>query len=210
MSLQLSVAELEAGCGAASDWGSYAMAHAYSPAAISRAVRAGVRSIEHGNLLDADTARLMREHGAYLVPTLVTYHAMQEQADTFKLPVYLVRKNAEVITAGLEALAIARTAGLKTGFGTDLLGELHDFQSREFSIRAEVLSPLEIIQSATTTNAELLNSSGKLGSLKAGAKGDILALAGNPLEDLSILAEPDKHLDLIVKEGAVFRDRLSD
>jgi imidazolonepropionase-like amidohydrolase len=208
LSLQFSAEELAAGCGAASDWGSYSMAHAYSPDAIIRSVTAGVRSIEHGNLLDVTSAELMAQRDAFLVPTLVTYQAMQDQAEALNLPSYLVTKNADVITAGLRSLEIAKTAGVSIGFGTDLLGELHQYQSREFAIRSQVLSPLEIIRSATTTNAELLRAEGSLGCLDVGATADLLLVQGNPLEDIRLLAEPGENLRFIVKAGKIILNRL--
>ena len=89
------------------------------------------------------------------------------------------------------------------GFGTDLLGETHPFQNEEFRIRAEVLSPAEILRSATTVNAELLGRSGEIGTLEPGARADLLLVDGNPLDDVTLLAEPEKHLTHIVRGGAL-------
>ncbi len=174
-------------------WGAYSahyvMAHAYTPEAISRCVRYGVRSIEHGNLLDAETAALMAEHQAFLVPTLVTYDALHREGKQWGLPQVSIDKIKDVRDSGLQAVEHAKAAGVSIGFGTDLLGETHHYQSLEFSIRAQVLSPFEIIRSATLINAELLNASGELGVIAPGAYADLLVVDGNPLDDLNVLQE---------------------
>mgnify|MGYP000873642661 FL=1 len=173
--------EIRAVTAEAAGRGTYVMAHAYTPAAIERAVRCGVRTIEHGNLVDAWAAQAMAQHGAYAVPTLVTYEALANEGAQLGLPPESVAKIADVKDAGLLALEILKTAGVKIGFGTDLLGESHRLQSDEFRIRAQVLSNAEVISSATTTAAEVLGQTGKLGRLQDGAIADLLdvdAIAG--------------------------------
>ncbi|MCZ6785114.1 MAG: amidohydrolase family protein, partial [Proteobacteria bacterium] len=107
----------------------------------------------------------------------------------------------------LASLEICRDAGVPMGFGTDLLGETHEQQSREFRIRAEVLSPAEILRSATLVNAEILGKSGELGVVAPGARADLLVVDGNPLDDLSLLEDQGKHLDLIMKGGELVTNR---
>jgi len=124
--VQYSREEMRAIVEEAEGWRTYAMAHAYTPEAIRRAVECGVRTIEHGNLIDAPTARLCAEHGAFLVPTLVTYFALDELGRKAGFPEASQRKVRDVLDAGLGSLEIAREAGLALGFGTDLLGEAHD------------------------------------------------------------------------------------
>jgi imidazolonepropionase-like amidohydrolase len=192
----------------AAGWHTYAMAHAYSPEAIRRAVEAGVRTIEHGNLIDAETAALMVERGAFLVPTLVTYFAIDELGRSLGFPEASQRKVKDVLDAGLASLEIARAAGLPTGFGTDLLGETHEQQSRELAIRAEVQTPAEILHSATVVNARILRREGELGEIVPGALADLLVVDGDPLENLSLLQEQGKHLQLVMKAGEAFVDRL--
>jgi imidazolonepropionase-like amidohydrolase len=199
--LQYSPEEIAAIVEEARGWRTYAMAHAYTPEAIERAVRAGVRTIEHGNLIDASTARLMAERGAYLVPTLVAYFMIEEFGRALKFPEVSLRKVRDVLAAGLSSLELAKEAGVKMGFGTDLLGETHEHQSKEFTIRAKVLSPLEIIQSATIVNAEILNQVGEIGVIAPGARADLLVVDGNPLESLSLLEGQGKHLPMIMKGG---------
>jgi imidazolonepropionase-like amidohydrolase len=204
--VQYSHEEIAAIVEEAAGWRTYAMAHAYTPEAIRRAVEAGVRSIEHGNLIDAETARLMASRQAFLVPTLVTYFAIDEMGRQLGFPAVSLRKVKDVLDAGLASLEIAREAGVKIGFGTDLLGETHDQQSRELLIRADVLEPLEVIRSATLVNAELLNRTGELGELVPGALADLLLVDGDPLRDLSLLTGQGKSLSLIVKGGVVAKE----
>ena len=189
-------------------WRTYAMAHAYTPEAVQRAIRAGVRTIEHGNLIDAPTAEEMAKRGTYLVPTLVTYFAIQELGRALQFPETSLRKVDDVLAAGLDSLELCREKGVKMGFGTDLLGETHDQQSREFSIRAKVQSPLEILRSATIVNAEILNRTGELGVVAPGARADLLVVNGNPLENLTLLEGQGEHLDVIVHGGELFVNRL--
>ncbi len=183
--------------------GTYVMAHAYTPAAIERAVRCGVRTIEHANLCDASAAATMAAHQAFAVPTLVTYEALASEGAQYGLPPESVRKIADVKDAGLRSLDILRKAGVKIGFGTDLLGESHRLQSDEFRIRAQVLSPHEVIASATSTAAEVLGMQGKLGRLQAGATADLLIVDGNPLSDLGCLAGQGERILVVMKAGRV-------
>jgi len=205
--LQYSEEELRAIVEEARGWRTYAMAHAYTPEAVARAVRAGVRTIEHGNLIDAETARLMAEHGAYLVPTLVTYRKIDELGRALGFPETSQRKVRDVLDAGLASLERARAAGVPMGFGTDLLGETHAHQSEEFRIRGEALPAAEVIRHATVVNAEILEREGELGEVLPGARADLLVVDGDPLTDLGVLAEPARHLALVVKDGAVVHER---
>ena len=206
--LQYSDAEIEAAVWEAKSWHTYVMAHAYTPAAVSRAVRLGVRSIEHGNLIDRETAEQMAAAEAFLVPTLVTYEALARDGAKFGFPATSLAKLSDVRDAGLASLQLAKTAGVSIGFGTDLLGEAHHYQSLEFSLRAEALSPLEVIQSATLTNATLLNRPGILGVIAEGAQADLLALAANPLDDLQVLQDQGRQIRMIMRKGRVIKNEL--
>src|SRR4051812_19297455 len=192
----------------ASGRGTYVMAHAYTAAAIARAVRCGVRTIEHGNLVDAPTAALMAELGAYAVPTLVTYDALANEGESFGLPKESVAKVADVREAGLRSLEIYKKAGVKMGFGSDLLGESQRLQSDEFRLRADVLSPAEAIASATVVGAEVLGMPERLGRLVPGALADILVVDGNPLRDVECLLGQGERIPLVMKEGVVQFDEL--
>ena len=205
--VQYSKDEMSAIVEEAAGWRTYAMAHAYTPEAIARAVEAGVRTIEHGNLIDVDTAQRMAEHDAFLVPTLVTYFAIDEMGRALGFPEVSLRKLQDVLAAGLSSLEIARDAGVEMGFGTDLLGETHDQQSREFQIRAEVLSPLEIIRSATVVNARILGRESEIGLVAPGARADLILVDGDPIQDISLLAEPEKGIAMVVAGGEIVHER---
>jgi imidazolonepropionase-like amidohydrolase len=181
----------------------YVMAHAYTAAAIERAVRCGVRTIEHGNLIDAPTAALMARLGTYAVPTLVTYDALASEGASYGLPMDSVAKVADVREAGLRSLEIFKAAGVKMGFGSDLLGESQRLQSNEFRLRAQVLSPLDAIASATVVGAEVLGMSERLGRLVPGALADLLVVDGNPLRNIDCLLGQGEHIPMVMKDGLV-------
>lgn len=207
-SLQFRTDEIEAAVEEARRWGTYVCAHAYSAEAVRRAVEAGVRTIEHGNLIDERTARCMAEHGAYLVPTLVAYDALRRRGPEYGLSQYSLEKNQIVLEAGLRSLELARTAGVKIGFGSDLLGQLQNDHCREFLLRAEIMSPVEIIRSATLVNAEILGQPSRLGEIAPGALADLLIVDGNPLRDLGLFQDQGAHISAIVKGGVFVKNTL--
>jgi imidazolonepropionase-like amidohydrolase len=168
-----------------------------------------VRTIEHGNLVDERVARLMAEKGAYAVPTLVTYEALANEGAQYGLPADNVAKIATVREAGMVSLQLFKRAGVKMGFGTDLLGPSQRLQSDEFRIRAEVLSNHEVIQSATLVGAEVLGMQGKLGRLAAGAQADVLIVDGNPYRDISCLLGQGDHIPFVMKGGRIYHDYLN-
>jgi len=208
-SLQYRVDEIEAAVDEATRWGTYVCAHAYSTKAIERAVRAGVRTIEHGNLIDAPTAKLMAERGAFVVPTLVAYDSLKKRGPAYGLSEYSLAKNELVLHAGLRSLEIFRTAGVKIGFGSDLLGQLQNDHCNEFVIRREVMSAQEIIRSATLVNAEIVRREGKLGEVVPGAHADLVVVDGNPYRDISVLAsEGSRRIAAIMLGGKFVKNEL--
>jgi imidazolonepropionase-like amidohydrolase len=186
----------------------YVMAHAYTGRAIARAVRCGVRTIEHGNLVDEAAAQVMREFGAFVVPTLVTYDALATHGAQFGLPPDSVAKVASVQQKGRESLEIYAKAGVPMGFGSDLLGEMHAFQTGEFRIRAEVLGNLEALRSATSIAADIVNMKGELGVIAPGAIADVLVLDGNPLADIGVVAGEGERIELVMQRGKVVKERV--
>jgi imidazolonepropionase-like amidohydrolase len=199
-STQFSADELEAAVDEARAANRYVAAHAYTPESITRSLQAGIRTIEHGNLLDAATAKLFQD--AYLVMNLVTYWALQTEGREFGLPEASFRKVGDVLDGGMRALELAHASGIKIGYGTDLLGGMQRHQSQEFLIRAEIQAPIDIIRSATTVGAEILGMSGKLGTLQPGAFADFVAVARDPLEDIAALADPAA-IKYVAKNGRV-------
>ncbi|PZX19870.1 imidazolonepropionase-like amidohydrolase [Palleronia aestuarii] len=207
-SMQFCVAEIDAAVEEAENFGRYVCAHAYSAPAITRAVECGVRTIEHGNLIDTDAAALMAERGAYLVANLVTYVAMAERAAEFGMPPAMLEKNAAVLEGGYRSLEICRDAGVKVAYGSDLLGPLAEEQSREFAIRAEVQPAIEVIRAATTIAAEVIRRPGRLGTIAADAWADLIVVDGNPLEDITLLEGQGRHLSAIVQGGRFHKNFL--
>jgi imidazolonepropionase-like amidohydrolase len=207
-SLQFRVDEIEAAVDEATRWGTYVAAHAYSPRAVERAVRAGVRTIEHGNLIDAPVAALMAERGAYLVPTLVTYDSMKRRGAEYGLSAASLAKNDVVLQAGLRSLEIARTAGVKIGFGSDLLGQLQNDHMNEFTIRREAMSAQDVIRSATLVNAEIVRQEGRLGELVPGAFADMLVVDGDPYRDLSVFDADGDRIAAIMLNGRWTKNQL--
>ena len=196
---QYSPEEIQAVTGEAARRDSYVAAHAYSPEAIRHSLVNGVRSIEHGNLLDEATARLMAQHNAYLVPTLATYDAMSRRADEVGLPPVGRVKNEEVLHAGKRAVELAHKAGVPVGFGTDLMGDLEDEQLAGLRLQAEASGTLACLRSATSVNASLLNRA-DLGRVEIGAAADLLILPRNPLESPDVLWD-ESAPRLVVRSG---------
>ena len=206
---QFSLEELRAACEEAEAANLYAMAHAYSPRAVTRAVQAGVRSIEHGNLIDAATARVMKTEGAFLVPTLSTYAALADEGERLGWSAEMLGKLATVSARGIESVQLAVSEGVPVVFGTDLLGHMHDRQSGEFDLRLPAMPPAQMLQSATCTAARLLREEGHLGELVAGAWADVLLVDGDPTRELSMLTKPDEGIRVIVQAGRVAKNLLS-
>ncbi|WP_043447048.1 metal-dependent hydrolase family protein [Halotalea alkalilenta] len=207
-SLQFSTDEILAAVEEAEAFGRYVCAHAYSAEAITRAVSNGVRTIEHGNLIDEAAAALMAERGAYLVANLVAYVAMKERAAEYGMPAEMLEKNELVLEGGYRSLELCGAAGVKVAYGSDLLGALAMDQSREFSIRAEVQAPIEVIRSATTIAAEVVRRPGRLGTIAAEAWADLIVVDGDPTRDVSLLEGQGRHMSVIMKGGRFHKNAL--
>src|SRR5580693_6278827 len=207
-STQFSLEELAAIVEEATAANIYVAGHAYTSRAINRGLRAGVRSIEHGNLMDASSIPLFKEHNAFFVPTIVTYHALAARARAGLLPGDIEAKLGEVINGALEALEMAHAAGLPIVYGTDLFADMHDQQLQEFVIRSQIQPAANLIRSATTTAARLLRRAGELGVVVPGALADLLVIDGNPLDDIRVLTTPERTLKLIMKGGKIFKNEL--
>ena len=186
----------------------YAMAHAYTPHAITRAVNCGVRSIEHGNLVDDATAQLMAEKGVFHVPTGITYVALNKHGAEYGFPPASLAKLGEIVEAGQVAVERTHKAGVKIAHGSDLLGATHLYQTDELKLKAEVLGNFGALKSATLTNAELLQQEGELGVLAAGAKADLLVVNGDPLKDINVLLDQGAQIPMIMLDGAMVKNEL--
>ncbi|HEY0247387.1 MAG TPA: amidohydrolase family protein [Gryllotalpicola sp.] len=207
--LQYSDDEIRAAVNEAARVGAYVAAHAYTATAIERAVRLGVRSIEHGNLLDEAAAEAMATQGAHLVPTLVTYAVLEEEGPASGLPPTSVAKVAAVRERGEESLAVAARAEVPMAYGSDLLGGMRLHQSEEFRIRARTQTSWEVLRGATTNAARLLGHPGVLGVVAPGAVADLILTDANPGHDVTVLADPDRSVSAVIAGGRMLVDRAS-
>ena len=178
----------------------YVAAHCHPPSSIARAVRLGVRTIEHATLIDEASAAAVCAAGAYVVPTTVIVRALLDDSRAGLLPAWMASKLSEVSDQCMQGLEMMDRMGLKMGFGTDLLGHLHSHQTREFLIRREVQSSLSILRCATSVNADILMEP-DLGKIRSGCRADILIVDGDPLADISVLAQDGRGLAGIMKGG---------
>jgi imidazolonepropionase-like amidohydrolase len=206
-SVQYSLEELSSAVAAAEAAGTYVLAHAYTPASIAVCVEAGVRSIEHGNLLDEPTAKLMAEHGTFLVPTLVTYEKLHDEGARYGVPKESLDKLARIVDAGLESLTIAAGAGVRIASGSDLLGPMRRYQGDEIGIKARAVGAMAAIIAATRTNAELLGMEREIGTIEIGKRADLVAADGDVLEHPGLLGR-DGGVVLVLLGGQVVHDRL--
>ena len=189
---QLTVEEMRAGVEEAHKAGRKVAAHAYSVEAISNALEAGVDSIEHGSFLDAKTAKRMREEGVYLVPTISVYAAMHAKGPELGAPDYIRRKAPEVLDASREAFRLALEIGVPIATGTDCgaPGHPHGSLPEELRLMVEAgATPMQALRFGTAAAAELLGIGEELGTLEPGKKADLVAVTGNPLQDIDSLRE---------------------
>lgn len=201
---QLSVEEMRAGVTEAHKAGRKVAAHAYSVAAITNALDAGVDSIEHGSFLDRETAGRMRDGGVYLVPTMSVYAAMSEKGPELGVPEYVTRKTAEVLDASREALRLALEVGTPVAAGTDCgaPGHPHGTLPEELALMVEAgATPQQALRFGTSAAARLLGLGGELGSLEPGKRADLLAVTGDPLRDIRAL----EGVLLVLRDGAAVR-----
>ena len=210
-SIQYTPEELRAAVVAAANYGTYVAVHAYTDASIRQALEAGVMSIEHGMLIEEPTMKLMREKGAFLSPQAYIF-SVEPKFDWFTDE---NRRKMRQVSDGLDReMQLAKKHGVKVVFGTDMFGlGYQHLQSLEFGMRLKWFTPVEILRQATSTAAELLALSGvrnpykegPLGVIEEGAYADLLIVDGNPLEDITLLEEPDANLVLIMKDGRVYK-----
>ena len=204
---QYTVKEMRAAVEEARAVGTYVLAHAHSSSAIKNALEAGVRCIEHGNLLDEAGARALKKAGAYLVPTMITYEAIWREGKNYAITDHQLQKINMAREKSVEALTHAYRTGCKIGSGSDLLGDMQSQRAVEFELKGQVMKPMEVLLSATRVNAEIFRMEKDIGSVEPGKYADLIAVKGNPLEDLRVLQHQDK-LHLIMKGGAVYKRAL--
>jgi imidazolonepropionase-like amidohydrolase len=204
---QYTVEEMRAAVEEARAVGKYVLAHAYSSSAVRNALQAGVRSIEHGNLIDETIAKEIKKAGAFLVPTMVTYEVIWREGKGYGITEHQLQKINMARERSVEGLAHAYRAGCKIGSGSDLLGDMQSQRTVEFELKGQVMKPLDVLLSATLVNAELFRMEKEIGSVEPGKYADLIALKGNPLENLRIFQNQD-NLHLIMKGGAIYKRTL--
>ena len=200
---QLTEKEIKQIVNIANDYGFKVAAHAHGAEGIKRAVRSGVHSIEHGTLMDAEGMKLMRERGTYYVPTIIAGLWVAEKAKEPDFFPDLVRPKAAEIGPKIKGtFGRAYQAGVKIAFGTDTGVSKHGKNADEFKHMVEAgMPPMKAIQSATLEASILQGEQDNLGTLAKGKIADIIAVSGNPLEDISILEE----VDFVMKEGIIYK-----
>jgi imidazolonepropionase-like amidohydrolase len=213
-STQYTEAELRAAVEAAEDWGTYVAVHAYHPRSIQRAIRAGVKVIEHGQLADEETVRMMAEKGIWwsLQPLAYELHMSEH------MPPASRARAMQVFEGTDNAYRLARQYNVRTAFGSDILGDpaAASQQGAALSVLARWNTPAEALRMATANNGELMALSGfinpypgKLGVVEEGALADLLLVDGNPLENLDLVADPDKNFLVIMKDGIIYKNALA-
>jgi imidazolonepropionase-like amidohydrolase len=206
-SLGYSIAEIEAIVDETRAANRYVSAHAYTASAVNRALKAGVRTIEHGNLIDETSIPLFLENDAYLIMNLVTYWALANEGTQNGVPRNILAKLDNVLEGGFKSLELAAKSGIKLLYGSDLLGPMQIHQNREFIMRKDFQSSIEIIRSATSMPASMLGMQGLIGSLEVGAFADLIVLENDPIEDISLMSHPEK-FTAVMQGGNFIRSSL--
>jgi imidazolonepropionase-like amidohydrolase len=201
---QYTVAEMRAVVEETQAVGKYVLAHAYSDSAVRKAIEAGVRSIEHGNLIRETAAQAIKDANAFLVPTMVTYEAIYREGKKYGIGDHQIFKINLAREQSLKGLEYAYKAGCQIGSGSDLLGDMMAQRTVELELKAEVMKPMEVLLSATKVNAALFRMSDKIGTVEPGKYADLLVVAGNPLKNLRVFQNQD-NLRVIMKGGRAFK-----
>ncbi len=204
---QYTVGEMRAAVEEARAVGKYVLSHAYSDLAVRNAIEAGVRSIEHGNLIREAAARAIKEADAFLVPTMVTYEAIYREGKRYGIGDHQIQKINQAREQSVQGLQYAYRAGCRIGSGSDLLGDMMVQRAVEFELKGQVMTPMEVLLSATRVNAELFRMADRIGTVEPGKYADLIVVAGNPLRNLRVFQNQD-NLRLIMKGGRAYKQEL--
>lgn len=204
--VQFSVDELSAAVDTAVAVGRYVLAHAYGPRAIQNCLKAGVRSIEHGNFLDEETAdRMLAQSDVYLVPTVIAYELLSRLEPGDGWTADNVRKIRQGLTGAYDSLELAYEKGLRIGSGSDVLADMQREKGKEIACQARVMGAMNAIIAATRTNAALMRIEKEVGTIEEGKQADLIILDADPLADPEIFADPS-HVRLVVQRGEIVKD----
>lgn len=185
----------------------YVMAHAYTPASILNCMRAGVRTIEHGNDIDEEAAAAVAAAGAYVVPTIATYEFMARDGAAGGMPQDQIEMVERVLKSAYTSLEILSAAGAKIGSGSDVLGIHQPFKAKELEFKTRILGPMNVLVAATRTNADIIGRSHDLGTIEIGKIADLIIVDGDPLDDITVLQDQERiHYVLVGGRVVVSRD----
>jgi imidazolonepropionase-like amidohydrolase len=201
---QFTVAEMRAAVEEAQAVGTYVLSHAYSDSAVRRAIEAGVRSIEHGNLIREGAARAIKDAGAFLVPTMVTYEAIYREGKRYGIGDHQIAKIDLARQQSVQGLEYAYRAGCQIGSGSDLLGDMAIQRAVEFELKGQIMTPMEVLLSATRVNAELFRMADRIGTVEPNKYADLIVVQGNPLKNLRAFQVQD-NLHVIMKGGRLYK-----
>jgi imidazolonepropionase-like amidohydrolase len=204
-SVQFSAGEIAAATEVAAGWHTYVLAHCHTSPAIDVAIANGVRSIEHGSLLEEATARRMKELGVFMVPTLQTIEKLVEHPDWWSLQPEKVARLKDVQAEAAKSVRLAHEVGVQVGSGSDVVGPWQGRRGEEIVIKSRLLGAHQAILSATAVNAALFRLEDRIGTVEAGMDADLILVSGEPLDRIELLADPSC-LPLVVKGGRVMKD----
>ncbi|MGA2080776.1 MAG: amidohydrolase family protein [Holophaga sp.] len=206
---QYSLEEMQAAVFEAESAGKYVAAHCYSDRGIKLCCKAGIKTIEHGNLLTESSAQAMKDAGTYLVPTMVTYVVLAQKGAEYGAPKDWIRKNLQALEKGEQSMAIARKVGVKICSGSDLLGPMQVNKGMELALQAKALGPMGALIATTRTNAEMLGQSRNLGTIEPGKLADFVLVKGDPLKDIALFQDYDENITLIIQNGRIHKNILT-
>jgi len=207
---QFSSEEVRAAVEEAATRDAYVMAHCHTDEGARRSVELGIRTIEHGSYINQDTtAELIRERGAYVVPTLSVANVFTNHGVELGLDAQALSKLKGLEESMHRSIEVCSRAGVKLGLGTDLFGhQFHSRQGGEFELRGRSSKNIDVLRSATSINAEILKKSSELGCIRPGAYADLLVMEGDPLKDLSLFKSPEANMPVVMKGGSFVRNSL--
>src|SRR5437870_6203661 len=204
---QYTIGEMRAAVEEARAVGKYVLSHAYSDTAVRNAIEAGVRSIEHGNLIREPAAQAIKNADAFLVPTMITYEMIYREGKRYGIGDHQIQKIDLARQQSVQGLTYAYRAGCKIGSGSDLLGDMMSQRTVELELKGQVMTPMETLLSATKVNAELFRMSDRIGTVEPKKYADLIVVAGNPLRNLRVFQNPD-NFRLIMKGGRSYKQTL--